>query len=85
MPSYERLSLEVEAVFLTNGDIRPKALFCNGLKFDINKIVGIRTYTPRQVACFLPIQYTILVAGKCKEIYFEAKSNTWFSVKERNQ
>lgn len=79
---YRRIQLEVEAVFYTDGGFSPKRIVFDGVPYDIDRVVSVRPYCPRVVGCVAPIQYTVVVGGMTKKIYFEADSNSWFSVRE---
>lgn len=79
---YKRIQLEVEAVFHTDGSFAPKRIYFDDKPYEIDKIVNVRPYCPRVVGCIAPIQYTVLVEGATKKIYYEGDSNSWFSVKE---
>ncbi len=79
---YRRIQLEVEAVFHTDGSFAPKRIYFDDKPYDIDKILNVRAYCPRVVGCVAPIQYTVMVGGTMKKIYYEADSNSWFSVRE---
>lgn len=82
--NYKRIPLVVDAVFLADGTLRPKKIIINEGVFDIAKIIRTRNFCPRVVSCIAPIEYTIIVEGSEKKIYFEPDSGKWFSVKEVN-
>ncbi|MBO4983211.1 MAG: hypothetical protein J6D23_04065 [Clostridia bacterium] len=81
MAEYKRVPLTVNAVFMTDGTIKPKKIITANDVFNIDRIVDIKRYCPRVVSCVAPIQYTVIVEGIEKKIYFEPHSNMWFSVK----
>ena len=81
MAEYKRVPLTVNAVFMTDGTIKPKKIIIANGVFNIDRIVDIKRYCPRVVSCVAPIQYTVIVEGTEKKIYFEPHSNMWFSVK----
>lgn len=81
MAEYKRVPLTVNAVFMTDGTIKPKKIITANDVFNIDRIVDIKRYCPRVVSCVAPIQYTVIVEGYEKKIYFEPHSNMWFSVK----
>lgn len=81
MAEYKRVPLTVNAVFMTDGTIKPKKIITSNGVFNIDRIVDIKRYCPRVVSCVAPIQYTVIVEGTEKKIYFEPHSNMWFSVK----
>ena len=53
-----------------------------GEHFDISRIIGVRRYCPCVVGCVAPIEYTVVVQGIEKKIYYEHDTNRWFSVRE---
>ena len=79
---YKRIQLEGEAGFHTDGSFAPKRSYFDDKPYESDKIVDGRPYGPRVVGCVAPIQYTVLVEGATKKIYYEGDSNSWFSVKE---
>ena len=79
---YKRIPLGVEALFLPDGTVKPKRLIYNGTVFDITRVVQIRPYCPRVVRAIAPIEYTVRIDGRERQIYYEEDTNTWFSVKE---
>ncbi len=79
---YRRIQLEVEAVFHTDGSFAPRRIYVEDKPYEIQKIMDVRSYCPRVVGCVAPVQYTVLVEGARKKIYYEADSNSWFSIKE---
>ena len=79
---YVRMPLTVDALFLTDGAVKPRCIYFGGESFEISRIVGTRRYCPRVVSCIAPIEYTVIIDRQEKKIYYEADTNTWFSVKE---
>ena len=79
---YKRIPLAVEALFLPDGTFKPQKLIHNDTVFDITRVIRIRPYCPRVVRCIAPIEYTVIIDGIEKQIYYEEDTNTWFSVKE---
>ncbi|MBQ7906682.1 MAG: hypothetical protein IJ309_03970 [Clostridia bacterium] len=77
-----RVNLEVDARFLKNGKMRPRRIIYGGKTFEITRVLDTRNYCPRVVSCVAPVEYLVLVEGVEKRIYFEAYTNSWFSVKE---
>ena len=60
-----------------------KKTVCGGFGltgFD-DRILQVRPYKPPKVACVAPIAYTVVIEGVEKEIFYEAETGTWFSVK----
>ena len=78
---YTRIPLEVKVIFAPNGQMTPVSLFFGDKQYTIDRILRVRPYKPPKIAAIAPIAYTVVIEGIEKEIYFEAESNTWFSVK----
>ena len=72
----------MDALFLPDGSLKPRKLIYNETVFDIIRIVNVRPYCPRVVRCIAPVEYTVIIDGIEKQIYYEGDTNTWFSVKE---
>lgn len=79
---YLRVPLTVDALFLPDGSFRPRKIYFGGVPYEITRVLQKRRYCPKEVGCFAPIEYTVLVERRQKKIYYEADTNTWFSVKE---
>ena len=79
---YKRIPLTVDALFLPDGSLKPQKLIYNETVFEIARIVSVRPRCPRVVRCIAPVEYTVIIDGIEKQIYYEEDSNTWFSVKE---
>lgn len=79
---YKRIPLTVDALFLPDGSLKPQKLIYNETVFEITRIVSVRPRCPRVVRCIAPVEYTVIIDGIEKQIYYEEDSNTWFSVKE---
>ena len=74
--------LEVEAMFKKDGSLTPKRIFCDNESYAIEKITEVCPHCPIEVGCVAPIRYKVVIRGIEKEIYYEADSNSWFSVME---
>ena len=70
--TYKRIPLTIEALFLPDGSFRPQKLIYNSTTYHITRVVR----------CIAPIEYTVIIDGIEKQIYYEEDTNTWFSVKE---
>ncbi|MBQ4584573.1 MAG: hypothetical protein IJA82_00015 [Clostridia bacterium] len=79
---YIRVPLSIEAQFLTNGSVRPKRIILQEESFEITRVIKTRRKNPLVVPAIAPIEYTVLVEGYEKKIYFERDTNSWFSVKK---
>ena len=82
MKRYERKQLEFLASFCTDGKLKPFNLIYKDRGFDITRVIRVRRHCPQEVGCVAPLEYTVIVDGVERKIYFEPDSNTWFSVKE---
>ena len=78
---YKRMPLTVDVTFDKNGVIRPRRILFLEEIFEITKVLSVRRYCPRQVACITPIEYTIIVESRERKIYYEPDTQKWFSVK----
>jgi len=78
---FVRIPLSVEAVFDLDGKLTPVCLFFEEKKYTVDRILQVRPYKPPKVACVAPIAYTVVIEGVEKEIFYEAETGTWFSVK----
>lgn len=79
---YKRIPLTVDALFLPDGTLKPQKLIYNETVFEITRIFGTRRHCPRVVRSIAPIEYSVIIDGIEKQIYYEEDTNTWFSVKE---
>jgi hypothetical protein len=79
---YIRVPLSIEAQFLTNGSVKPKKIIIKDESFEISRVIRTRRRNPFLVPAIAPIEYTVLVEGYEKKIYFERDTNSWFSIKK---
>lgn len=79
---YQRIPLIVDALFMTDGSFQPLKLIYRDTTFEITRVVSKRRYCPRVVRAIAPIEYTVIIDSQERKIYYEADTNTWFSVKE---
>lgn len=82
MAKYIRFPLTVDALFLTDGTVKPRKIILKEGVFNIDKVTRVKRYCPQVVPCIAPFEYTVFVEGSEKKIYFEPHSHMWFSVKE---
>ena len=82
MARYVRFPLTVEAVFTPQGEIKPRKIILNESSFAIDRLIDAKRRCPQTVPAVAPIEYTVIVAGVEKKIYFEPHTSSWFSVKE---
>ena len=82
MAKYIRFPLNVDAIFTSDGKIKPRRIIIKEGTFQIDRVIQVKRYCPRTVPCIAPFEYTVMVEGAEKKIYFEPHSNMWFSIKE---
>lgn len=78
---YVRIPLAVGVIYSADGVFKPKTILVNGEKFTIDRVIYKRNYCPKSVPAIAPVEFTILVEGETKKIYFEPESGKWFSIK----
>ena len=78
----ERLALRVEAIFEPDGTLAPKRIDYGDGSWDVDRILQSRKRCPRTVRAISPVEYRVVVQGREKLLYYEADTQTWFSVKE---
>lgn len=79
---YARIPLAVGVVYSADGNFKPRTISVNGEKFLIDRVLYKKCYCPKSVPAIAPIEFTVLVEGETKRIYFEKDSGKWFSVKK---
>ncbi|MBQ3039998.1 MAG: hypothetical protein IJD42_00195 [Clostridia bacterium] len=79
---YIRIPLAVGVIYSADGVFKPKTISVNGEKFLIDKVLYKKNYCPKSVGAIAPIEFTIMVGGEIKKIYFEKDTGKWFSVKK---
>lgn len=76
-----RQNLSVEARFSEDGQILPLRILTGDRVFDVTRVSGCRKHAPEGVASVAPVEYTVIVEGILKRLYYEPGSNLWFSVR----
>ena len=79
---FVRIPLAVGVIYSADGVFKPKTISVNGEKFLIDRVLYKKNYCPKSVAAIAPIEFTVLVEGETKKIYFEKDKGKWFSVKK---
>ena len=79
--TYLRIPLAVGVIYSADGIFKPKTILINGEKFKIDRVLYKKNYCPKSVSAIAPIEFTVMVAGEIKKIYFEKDTGKWFSVK----
>ncbi len=82
MTKYERIPLSVYIMVNCDGSFKPLKIIFSDKTYDITKIIRKMKLTPPGVGCVAPIEYTVVIEGKEKQIYYEPSTNKWFPVKE---
>lgn len=77
-----RIPLTMDALFSTDGTVTPLKFYYKGRAYDIMRILGRKKHCPPGVRAIAPLEYSVLIDGRERKIYYEEDSNTWFSVKE---
>ena len=79
--TYQKIPLDVEARFSTDGSILPKIIFLGDQKFEIDRVMRRGKHHPTGVSCIAPEKFIIIVSGQMKFLYFEPSTLEWFTVK----
>ena len=79
---YIRVPLTVGVIYSKGGDFKPKTIFVDGETFSVDKVLYRKNYCPKSVPAIAPIEFTILVEGETKKIYFEKDTGKWFSIRK---
>lgn len=77
---YLRIPLAVGVIYSADGTFKPKTISVGGQSYQIDKILYKKNYCPKSVPAIAPVEFTVLVFGKTKKIYFERDTGKWFSV-----
>ena len=77
-----RIPLAVDALFKTDGSFVPRKVLYKDRIFEITRVLGTKKRCPPGVRAVAPVEYSVVVSGREQKIYYEAESNTWFSVRE---
>ncbi len=85
MKTYTRVPLAVDARFTAGGQIEPVAVYFGAMKYPVLRILSARHHCPHTVPCIAPIEYTVLIENIHKNIYYEADTALWFSIREEQK
>ncbi|MBQ8382713.1 MAG: hypothetical protein IJX47_05860 [Clostridia bacterium] len=80
--TYKKIPVGVEAQFLTDGSVFPRALLLGDQRYQIDRVMHRGKHHPFGVSCIAPVKYIIIVSGQMKSVYFEPSTMQWFTVKE---
>ena len=78
---HKRINLDVEVKFRSDGTMIPRKVTYKARQYTVSRVLGQRPYIPREVKCREPIEYSTVIDGKQKKLYYEYSTNTWFSIK----
>ena len=79
---YQRINLDVDVRFKSDGALIPQRVTYKARQYPVSRIVGQRPFIPREVKCTEPLEYTAIIRGREKKLYYEYSTNTWFSIKQ---
>lgn len=79
---YKRINLDVDVKFKCDGTLIPQKITYKAQQYPVTRIVGQRPFIPREVKCKEPIEFTAIIKGREKKLYYEYSTNTWFSIKQ---
>ena len=80
MPKFLRIPLSVGVIYSKSGRVLPRTVIFEGERFPIDKILFQKKKNPLVVPCIAPLEFTVLIGGQEKKIYFEKDTGKWFSV-----
>ena len=78
---YMRINLDVDVKFKSDGSLLPQRVSYKARQYTVSRILGQRPYIPKEVKCQDPIEFTTVINGREKKLYYEYSTNTWFSIK----
>lgn len=79
---YKRINLDVDVRFKGDGTLIPQRITYKARQYPVSRIIGQRPFIPSEVRCKEPLEYTAIIRGKEKKLYYEYSTNTWFSIKQ---
>lgn len=84
MPKVEskRINLDVDVRFRADGTMDPRMVTYHEQEFPVKTVVGLKSENPRQINCLDLLEYTTIICGREKKLYYEFSTNTWFSFKK---
>lgn len=78
---YKRINLDVDVKFKADGTLIPQKITYKDRHYPVSRVLGQRPFIPKEVKCKEPIEYTTIIDGKEKKLYYEYSTNAWFSIK----
>ncbi len=82
MSNYVRVPIGVDVRFFPEGKFVPVRIFFQDEYFEINRIFKVRKHCPQTVRSITPTEFTVMIEGVEKKIYYEEENESWFSIKE---
>ena len=79
---YKRINLDVDVRFKSDGTLIPQKITYKARQYPVSRIIGQRPFIPKEVRCKEPLEYSTIIRGREKKLYYEYSTNTWFSIKE---
>ena len=79
---YKRINLDVDVRFKSDGTLIPQKITYKARQYPVSRIIGQRPFVPKEVRCKVPLEFTTIIRGKEKKLYYEYSTNTWFSIKQ---
>ena len=79
----ERIPIEVRALMHSDGRLIPESVIVREREYPITRILKISNTRPWGVACVAPLEYTVDMDGRIKNIYYEGSSGSWFAVADK--
>lgn len=79
---YKRINLDVDVRFKSDGTLIPQRITYKAKQYPVSRIIGQRPFIPSEIKCKEPLEYTTIIRGKEKKLYYEYSTNTWFSIKQ---
>ena len=77
---YQKIPIEARVRMRLDGRVLPEEVIVSARSFPITKILKITELRPVGVPCIAPIEFTVVVEGSVKKIYYERSGGNWFSV-----
>lgn len=77
---YKRINLDVDVRFKSDGTLIPRQVTYKVRNYAVSRVLGQRPFIPGEVRCKEPIEYTTIIDGKEKKLYYKYSTNTWFFI-----
>ena len=81
MVKRERVPIAVEVIFDKTGAMIPRRVIMEYDSYHVDRFLGKRTHCPYCIPVSGMVeQYVVIISGYRKNLYYEPKTNMWFSV-----